>query len=108
LQLDLIKFSEEIQELSIKAYQEFALEKVLTQLEQEWEEKDLMVKMYKEMPDMFVLGDIEEFIQQCDDSLNIVNGTLANKYIKPLRKRAQEISNNLFLITEIVDKWLDC
>jgi hypothetical protein len=37
---------------------------------------------------MWILGELEDFIQSIDDSLNIINGTLANKYIAPLKYRA--------------------
>jgi hypothetical protein len=37
---------------------------------------------------MYVIGEIDEFMQEIDDSLAAINGALANKYIKPLKTKA--------------------
>jgi hypothetical protein len=42
-----------------------------------------------------------------DESLANVNNTLANRYIKPIKHRAERLSQDIQLIMEIVEKWVE-
>lgn len=42
-----------------------------------------------------------------DEALANVNSTLANRYVKPIRGRVEKGSQDIQLIMEIVDKWVE-
>lgn len=58
-----------------------------------------MIKPYK---DAFVLGQVDELTIILDESLANVNNTLANRYIRPLKARAEKLSQDIQLIMDIV------
>ena len=74
------------------------VEKILT-------ESDMLIKPYKEGG--YVLGGVDELTIILDEALANVNNTLANRYIKPLKKSAEKISQDIQLIMEIVEKWVE-
>lgn len=64
----------------------------------------MMIKPYK---DAFVLGQVDELTIILDESLANVNNTLANRYIRPIKPRAEKLSQDIQLIMEIVEKWVE-
>lgn len=67
-------------------------------------ETDLFLKPYKE--GTYILGQVDELSIILDEALANVNNTLANRYVKAIRSRAEKISAEIQLIMEIVDKWV--
>lgn len=64
----------------------------------------MVIKPYK---DGYVLGGVDELTIILDESLANVNNTLANRYIKPIKPRAEKMSQDIQLIMEIVEKWVE-
>jgi dynein heavy chain len=64
----------------------------------------MIIKPYK---DGYVLGQVDELTIILDESLANVNNTLANRYIKPIKPRAEKLSQDIQLIMEIVEKWVE-
>ena len=62
------------------------------------------LKPYKE--GTYILGQVDELSIILDEALANVNNTLANRYVKAIRSRAEKISAEIQLIMEIVDKWV--
>lgn len=58
-----------------------------------------MIKSYK---DSFVLSQVDELTIILDESLANVNNTLANRYVKAVKHRAEKDSQDIQLIMEIV------
>lgn len=69
---------------------------------------DLKFKNYKESNDIFVLYEVDELLAKLDEGLASTSNILANRYIRPIRGRAEKIYSELSLIQEIIDKWLEC
>ena len=67
-------------------------------------ESDMAIKPYK---DGYVLGQVDELTIILDESLANVNNTLANRYIKPIKSRAEKLSQDIQLIMEIVEQWIE-
>ena len=61
----------------------------------------------KEYKDIYVLGMVDELTIILDEALANVNNTLANRYIKPIKPRAEKLSQDIQLIMEIVEKWVE-
>jgi hypothetical protein len=55
----------------------------------------MTIKPYK---DGYVLGQVDELTIILDESLANVNNTLANRYIKPIKHRAEKLSQDIQLI----------
>ena len=68
-------------------------------------ETDLFLKPYKE--GSYILGQVDELTIILDEALANVNNTLANRYVKSIRARAEKDSQDIQLIMEIVDKWVE-
>ena len=108
MKLSVIKHQEEIIEISVTATQEFELNKQLVNIENFWDQYDLILNFYKDSSDMMVLTQIEEIFNDLDESLANMNNLLANKYIKSMRKRAEGFYKNLLTLQDIIDKWVEC
>lgn len=93
----------ELVEISTKALQERNLKDTLGHVEKSLVESDMTIKPYK---DGYVLGQVDELTIILDESLANVNNTLANRYIKPIKPRAEKLSQDIQLIMEIVEKWV--
>jgi dynein heavy chain, axonemal len=91
-------------EISTRALQERNLKETLGQVDKTLAETDMVIKPYKEGG--YVLGGVDELTIILDESLANVNNTLANRYIKPLKKGAEKQSQDIQLIMEIVEKWV--
>lgn len=85
--------------------QERNLKDTLGQVEKILAETDMLIKPYKEGG--YVLGGVDELTIILDEALANVNNTLANRYIKPLKKSAEKMSQDIQLIMEIVEKWVE-
>lgn len=55
---------------------------------------------------MFVLYEVDEILAKLDEGLATVSNLLANRYIKPLRPRAEKLYAELTQMQEIIDNWL--
>ena len=64
----------------------------------------MVIKPYK---DGFVLGGVDELTIILDEALANVNNTLANRYIKPIKPRAEKLSQDIQLVMEIFEKWVE-
>ena len=90
----------ELIEIATKALQERNLKETLGAVEKTLAENDMVIKPYKEGG--YVLGGVDELTIILDESLANVNNTLANRYIRPLKKGAEKLSQDIQLIMEIV------
>ena len=50
---------------------------------------------------------VDELTIILDEALANVNNTLANRYVKAIKGRAEKDSQDIQLIMEIVDKWVE-
>jgi hypothetical protein len=64
----------------------------------------MAIKAYK---DSYILGQVDELTVILDEALANVNTTLTNKYVKSVRQRAEKNSQDIQLIMDIVDKWVE-
>ena len=94
----------EVIEVATKALQERNLKDTLSSVEKTLQESDMVLKEYK---DIYVLGMVDELTIILDEALANVNNTLANRYIKPIKPRAEKLSQDIQLIMEIVEKWVE-
>ena len=64
----------------------------------------MCIKGYK---DSYVLSQVDQLTIILDQALANVNNTLANRYVKAIRTQAEKLSQEIQLIMEIVEKWVE-
>ncbi|CAD8108771.1 unnamed protein product [Paramecium sonneborni] len=108
LDMNVAQHNEMITEIAVKAAQEDSLNNQLKTLESQWNEVELKLKPYKDQLDVMVLGEVEELIQLFDEGLANMSNILASRYVRPLRQRAEKFQSDLLLLSDIIEKWVEC
>lgn len=64
----------------------------------------LQVKNYKDVKDLFILGDTSEVVTNLDDSLVTINTVLSSRYVGGIRGMVDEWRGKLVTL-QVVDQW---
>lgn len=98
------EFAEEIQSISIQASQENELMNQLKGIVELWEEMEIPLQQFREK-DLYILGDIEEFTLNLEDSLSKISLISGNRYITPLRDEVNLWRTYLTTVHEVLEEW---
>ena len=79
-----------------------------TQVAAAWETTELIVMPYKDVKDLYILGDVSELIAALDESLVTVNTVLGSRYVGGIREFVETWRKNLILFQDTLDEWLAC
>ena len=79
-----------------------------TQVAAAWESTELVVMPYKDVKDLYILGDVSELIAALDESLVTVNTVLGSRYVGGIRDFVETWRKNLILFQDTLDEWLAC
>ena len=79
-----------------------------TQVAAAWETTELVVMPYKDVKDLYILGDVSELIASLDESLVTVNTVLGSRYVGGIRDFVETWRKNLILFQDTLDEWLAC
>jgi hypothetical protein len=79
-----------------------------TQVAAAWETTELIVMPYKDVKDLYILGDVSELIAALDESLVTVNTVLGSRYVGGIRDFVETWRKNLILFQDTLDEWLAC
>jgi MoxR-like ATPase len=107
LQMDLGRWSEQINELAGVAAQEYNIESSLDQMEAELSQTQMHTKPYKETG-QFILVDIADVESLIDDQLVTTQTLLTSPFIAPSKKRAVEHLAFLRTCSESLEAWIEC
>ncbi len=80
----------------------------MCQVSRLWEPCELDVKPYKDIKDLYMLGDISEVIVNLDDSLVTVNTVLSSRFVAGIRDSVEEWRRTLNVMQETLDEWVTC
>ena len=108
LNMHVADFQEDIINIATQAAQENALEGQIGDIEAEWRAKDIVIKNYKDQRDTYILGEVEEVTTALEEALATVNNILASRYVRNLRSRAERVQNDMLMLEEVLDKWMEC
>ena len=100
--------AEAITNISTSATQEAGLERMMAKVEGIWKATALEVKPYKDVKDLYVLGDTSEVVAGLDDSLVTVNTVLSSRFVAGIRESVDAWKQKLLLFSETLDEWLAC
>ncbi|CAM9594527.1 unnamed protein product [Heterosigma akashiwo] len=112
-------FHEEITHTATSAVQEAVLEEMLAKITNLWASLEFEVKPYKDVKDLYILGDTSDVVAGLDDSLVTINTILGSRrgrrrrrppalplYVKGIRGTVDSWRSRLVLFQETLDEWL--
>ena len=98
----------EITIVATNATQEAVLEEMMAKVTAAWESTELIVLDYKDVKDLYILGDVTEIIAALDESLVTVNTVLGSRYVGGIRTFVEKWRKDLILFQDTLDEWLAC
>ncbi|KAK6187606.1 hypothetical protein SNE40_005595 [Patella caerulea] len=108
LDIELIKYKPEIEEICRGASRELELEIKMRLTEEEWTEQVLNFEHYKKRGPMY-LDKIftERLLEQLEDAQALLASMLTSRYIGPLRDEAASWAEKLKEVAEVLELWLE-
>lgn len=98
---------ETIASIATAAQQESILEAMMEKVNKIWEAMDFEVKNYKDVKDLYILGDTADVVSNLDDSLVTINTILGSRYIAGIRDAVDSLRSKLMHFQETLDEWLN-
>jgi len=95
-----------IEGISTAATQEKILEELLAKVEGLWKGLELVVHVYKEQKDVFILGGVDDVLAVLEETQVLVQTILGSRFVGPLQKRVDEWDRKLRLFSDTLDEWL--
>ena len=99
---------EEISTIATAAQQESILEEMMAKVTGMWSDTEFNVVPYKDVKDLYILGDTSEIIANLDDSLVTINTVLGSRYVAGIRNFVDLWRSKLMHFQETLDEWLTC
>ncbi|CAM6109105.1 unnamed protein product [Calypogeia fissa] len=106
-QLNMIRYTPQCEEISEIAAKEYALERSLDKMQQEWMGINFEYKTWKETGTN-ILCSIDDIQTQLDDQLMKTQSMQASPYVAPFEDRVKVWLGKLTLMKKIIDEWLKC
>jgi len=100
-------YQEQITNIATTAVQEAVLEGMMAKVVKTWGPCELEVKPYKDVKDLYILGDISEVVANLDDSLVTVNTVLSSRFVAGIRDMVEEWRHTLNVMQETLDEWMN-
>ncbi len=73
-----------------------------------WTKMEFEIKPYKDVRDLYIMGDTTEIAACLDDSLVTINTILGSRYVAGIRDVVDAWRNRLMHFQETLDEWLTC
>ena len=111
IELDASKYSEEINNISITASQEYSIEKQLEQIKKQWEKRGFITKQFtKEIgrDPVIIITDADNLLIDLDESLTTLNTIIGSRYAKRLLESALQVKQQFDMMWQISYEWLHC
>eukprot|EP01041_Mallomonas_annulata_P001585 gene1585-3062_t len=108
ISLGVTAFQEDIGTIATAAQQEAILEEMILKVTNLWSQSVFEVKPYKDVKDLYILGDVSEVIADLDDSLVTINTVLGSRYVAGIRNHVDTWRSKLMHFQETMDEWLTC
>eukprot|EP00505_MAST-04D_sp_SCG-Rhode-Island_P000545 Stramenopile-MAST_4_protein_545 len=102
----IMHFSEEINTVAVEALNEAILEGMLEKVVNLWKRQEFEVSLYKGLNGIFILGSVEEVLQDIDDSLVTLGTVMGSRYVAAIREKVEAWQKRLLLLQETLDEWL--
>lgn len=106
--MEMIRFKNEIYEISMRAAKEKDLKERLAKINQWFTTSVINLVPYKNEKDIYVLGDNEEFNKKLDSSLVDITNILSNKYVTRIKEDVLEEQRRLVYYQHFYDEICYC
>lgn len=97
-----------VEEQSTIATGETALFDTLDKIKTLWGSTDFETKLYRDTRDTYILGSLEEIMQQLEDHQVLVQTTLASRYVTGIRSRVEDWDSQLATVAAVLEEWTSC
>jgi dynein heavy chain len=102
--LDVNQFQEEITSISTQATQEFRLRQQIQEIDDIYKKTNFEIT-YNDKVECNILGSPEELYTILDETLASINMILGSRFVKPLRKEAEEWKAHIMKLSDMTDVW---
>ncbi|XP_071037846.1 dynein axonemal heavy chain 3 [Parasteatoda tepidariorum] len=107
IRVGLHKHIEKVEELSVTVSKEFALEKAMAKMKEEWQDIEFEFKPYRET-DVPILSAVDDIQVLLDDHILKVQTMRGSPFIKPFENEIKMWEEKLLLVQDVLDSWLKC
>ncbi|XP_031192756.1 dynein heavy chain 14, axonemal isoform X3 [Mastomys coucha] len=109
LALKMSPFEKKINEISVSATNEAALEKMLFKIIELWNTSPLhLVPHLTEGRSILIISSIDDMITQLEDSQAILSTIKGSSYLRPIKHLVNEWTQNLTLFSQTIEEWMTC
>ena len=108
MKMNVVNKQEEIQAVATQAAQEAQLKSQLELIKSLWQDQELPVQGFKDMTDVYILGDLEEMLSVLDDSCAKLSNIAGNRYVAALRDEVNRWKDDLNTMQDILEEWINC
>nr|XP_048295519.1 dynein axonemal heavy chain 14 [Myodes glareolus] len=109
LDLKMFPYEKKINEISVSATNEAALEKMLFKIIEVWNNSPLhLVLHHTESYSILIISSIDDTIAQLEDSQAILATIRGSSYLRPIKNLVNEWHNNLSLFSYTIEEWMNC
>jgi dynein heavy chain, axonemal len=108
IKLNVVNRQEEISAVATQAAQESQLKSQLEEVKALWQDQELPVQIYKDVNDVYILGDLEEMLSTLDDSCAKLSNIAGNRYVAVLRDDVSKWKDDLNTMQDIMEEWINC
>jgi len=106
LDMGLLENTDDIAEVGTRTGKEFALEKTLRKMKQDWEQVQFDIKEKYRTTGTYVLKGPEEAMALLDEHTVTAQAMQVSIFKKPFEEVIDERATRLFLVSETLDEWL--
>lgn len=95
-----------VTEISNMATGEADLQKMLTQIDRTWKTVDFIVKPYRDRKDAYILGSVDDIVQQLEDHIVVLQTMQASPYIAGVKSKVIQWEKKLKSLQSIIEEWM--
>ena len=106
MEMNMIKYTEEIQEISIRASKEQKLLEMLEDIREflKGKKSEIVTDLYKNSKDIWILGNNDNLIKLLDDKIVTVTNILSSRYVHGIKPQVVEQKDSLDYFQELLDE----
>jgi dynein heavy chain, axonemal len=105
LDLNVVQYMDDIVAKSVEASGQAKLRGQLQELKDQWATIQIVTVPHGPKDNVFIIAGIEDMYQYLDEGLATINMILGNRFVKVMRKEAEDLKKQLNTLSEAFDQW---